>query len=65
MMDTKLRGFFNKCGCNFDDFSEIWNKSYDVIISVHDGINKNISRYLNYTVAVIMLPKFGNSSIPV
>ena len=65
MMDTKLRGFFNKCGCNFDNVSEIGNKGYDVMISVHDGINKNISRYLNYTVDVIMLPKFGNSSIPV
>ena len=62
MMDTKLRGFFNKCCCNFDDVSEIGNEGYDVMISVHDGINKNISRYLNY---VIMLPKFGNPSIPV
>ena len=65
MMDTKLRGFFNKYGCNFDDVSKIGNKGYDVMISVHDGINKNISRYLNYTVDVIKLPKFGNSSIPV
>ena len=40
-----------------------WNKSYDVIISVHDVTNKILSRESNYTVNVVMWPKFGNSSI--
>ena len=40
-----------------------WNKSYDVIISVHDFTNKILSRESNYTVNVVMWPKFGNSSI--
>ena len=39
-----------------------WNKGYDVIISVHDAINKNLSRDSNYIVDVVMRPKFGNSS---
>ena len=39
------------------------NKSYDVIISVHDVTNKILSRESNYTVNVVMWPKFGNSSI--
>ena len=40
-----------------------WNKIYDVIVSVHDVINKNLSRDSNYIVDVAMWPKFGNSSI--
>ena len=39
-----------------------WNKSYDVIISVHDVTNKILSRESNYTVNVVNGPKFGNSS---
>ena len=37
-----------------------WNKSYDVIISVHDVSNKILSRNSNYIVDVLMWPKFGN-----
>ena len=40
-----------------------WNKSYDVIISVHELINKISSRDSNDIVDVVMWPKFGNSSI--
>ena len=40
-----------------------WNKGYDIIISVHDVINKILSRDFNYTVDAVMWPKFGNSSI--
>ena len=40
-----------------------WNKVYDVITSVHDVTNKILSRDSNYTVDVVMWPKFGNSSI--
>ena len=40
-----------------------WNKGYDVIIYVHDVINKILSRDFNYTVDAVMWPKFGNSSI--
>ena len=36
---------------------------YDVIISVHDVHNKILSSDSHYTVDVVMLPKFGNSSI--
>ena len=39
-----------------------WNKSCDVIISVYDVINKNLSNVSNYIVDVVMWPKFGNSS---
>ena len=39
-----------------------WNKGYDVIISVHDVINKILSPDSNFIVDVIMWPKFGNSS---
>ena len=39
------------------------NKVYDVIVSVHDVTNKTLSRESNYTVDVVMWPKFGNSSI--
>ena len=40
-----------------------WNKGYDVIMSVHDVTNKNLSRDSNYNVDVVMWPKFGNSNI--
>ena len=40
-----------------------WNKGYDVIIFIYEGINKNLSRDSNYTVDVVMWPKFGNSNI--
>ena len=42
-----------------------WNKCYDVIITAHDVTNKVFSRNSNYTVDVVMQPKFGNSSISV
>ena len=41
------------------------NKDYDVIICIHDVINKILSRESNYIVAVVMWPNFGNSSISV
>ena len=40
-----------------------WNKSYDVIIYVHDVTNQFISYGANCIVDVVMWPKFGNSSI--
>ena len=40
-----------------------WNKGFDVIISIHDDPNKILSGDSNYTVDVVMWPKFGNSSI--
>ena len=40
-----------------------WNKSYGVIIFVHDVTNKIWWRDSNYIVAVVMRPKFGNFSI--
>ena len=40
-----------------------WNKGFDVIISIHDVPNKILSGDSNYTVDVVMWPKFGNSSI--
>ena len=42
-----------------------FNKSYDVIISDHYVTNKILSLYSNYTVDVVMWPKFGNSSISI
>ena len=42
-----------------------WKKGYDVIITIHDVINKILSRDSNYNVNVVMWPKFGNSSISV
>ena len=39
-----------------------WNKSYDVIISVHDVTNKILSSDSNYIVVGVIWPKFGNSS---
>ena len=40
-----------------------WNIGYDVILFVQDFTNKILSRDSNYTVEVVMWPKFGNSSI--
>ena len=40
----------------------VWNKGYDVILSVYDVISKNLSRVSNYIADVVMWPKFGNSS---
>ena len=40
-----------------------WSKGYDVIISVDDVPNKNLSRDLIYNVDVFMWPKFSNCSI--
>ena len=40
-----------------------WNKGYDVIIYVYEVTNQILSRDSNCIVDVIMLPKFGNSSI--
>ena len=42
-----------------------WNVGYDVIISVHDVINKILSRDSNYDVDVDMWSKFCNSSISI
>ena len=39
------------------------NKSFDVIIFVLNVTNKILSRYSSYIVDVVILPKFGNSSI--
>ena len=39
------------------------NKDCDVIVSVHDVINKILSRDSDYIVDVLMWPKFGNSTI--
>ena len=40
-----------------------WNKVYDVIISLHGVINKNLSRDFIYIVNVVLWPGFGNFSI--
>ena len=40
-----------------------WNIAYNVILFVQDFTNKILSRDSNYTVEVVMWPKFGNSSI--
>ena len=37
--------------------------NYDVIIPVHDVTCKVLSRNSNYIADVVMVPKFGNSSI--
>ena len=39
------------------------NKGYDVIVSVHDFVNKTLSPESNYIVDVAMWPKFGCSTI--
>ena len=40
-----------------------WKQVYNVITSVHDVHNKILSSDSHYIVDVVMLPKFGNSSI--
>ena len=40
-----------------------WNESYGVIIPAYDVNNKSLSCDSNYTVDVVMWPKFGDSSI--
>ena len=40
-----------------------WNKGYDLIIYVYEVTNQILSRDSNCIVDVVMLPKFGNSSI--
>ena len=40
-----------------------WKKDYDAIIYVCDVNKKLLSADSNYIVAVVMWPKFGNSSI--
>ena len=47
----------------FLNIKAFWKKGNDVIISVHEVTNKILSRDLNHIVAVVMWPKFGNSSI--
>ena len=42
-----------------------WNKSYDVIISADDVINKILSSDSIYIVDIFMWPKFGNCSISI
>ena len=39
------------------------NKGHDVIIFVHDAINKILLRDSNYIVDLVIWPKSGNSSI--
>ena len=43
----------------------LWNKGYDVIISVHYVISKILSRDSNYIVDVILRSKFCNSARPI
>ena len=40
-----------------------WTKGYDIIITVHDVINKILSCDWNSIVDGVMRPRFGNSSI--
>ena len=41
----------------------LWNKGYDVIVSVLDVTNKLLSSESNYIVEVVKWPKLGSSSI--
>ena len=41
-----------------------WNKVYDVIISVHDVINRTLSRESNFILDMFMRPKFDKASTP-
>ena len=41
------------------------NKSYNIIVSVHDVINKILSPDSNYIVDLVLWTKSGNSSISV
>ena len=43
----------------------VWNKDYDVIISIHDVTNKVLSYDSKYVIDVVMWPKFGNCSISI
>ena len=40
-----------------------WNKTYNVILSVHGVTNKTLSRDSIYIVDMVMRPKFGNSAL--
>ena len=40
-----------------------WNKGYEVIIYVHEVINKILSNDSNHIVDAVMWPKFGKSSV--
>ena len=42
----------------------LWKKGYDVITYVYDATNEFLSRDSNYTVHLVMWPKFGNSVFP-
>ena len=46
-----------------DFLNLFWNKDYEVMIFVFDITNKILSRNSNSIVDLVMLPKFGNSSI--
>ena len=41
----------------------LWNKSYDVLLFVHDIANQISSSDSNYVVDAVMWPKFGSSTI--
>ena len=41
----------------------LWNKGYDIIVSVDDVTNKILSRNSNYILDVFMCAKFGNCNI--
>ena len=43
----------------FHKIKVFYNKGYEVINYVHDVNNKNLWRYSNYIVNVVMWPKFG------
>ena len=41
----------------------IWNKGYDVIVSVNEFANEILSLDSNHIIDSVMWPKFGNSNI--
>ena len=41
------------------EIKRVWNKGYDLIVSVYDITNKILSCDSNYIVDVVMWPKFG------
>ena len=41
----------------------LWNKGYNITISVHDITSKSLSCDSNYVVNMVLWPKIGNSSI--
>ena len=45
------------------EITVIWNKDYDVIISIDDVTNKILWHNSNYIVDLLMWRKSGNSSI--